>query len=352
MRRWFEVELVVVFASDADCDDVSAAHERLREMGLSSVEMNGEGAKMLRVQSVGESADVQPDVQQIEMMPGVRSVLHMAAQYKLASRTHRQADTEFEVKGVRFGGKNLTVIAGPCSIEGRQQLLDAAGAVSASGAGVLRGGTFKARTSPYSFQGLGKAGLELLKEAGERAGLVTITEVTDPRDVDVACQYVDILQIGARNIQNFNLLVEVGKTDKPVLIKRGISATIDELLMSAEYVLDQGNERVILCERGIRTFNQEVRYTLDLSAVPVIQSRSHLPVFVDPSHAAGRREWVTPLAMAAVACGAQGVMVEVHGDPGRALCDGPQALVFEEFAELMEKVRAMAPIVGRTLSGC
>ena len=270
--------------------------------------------------------------------------------YKLASREFHEADTILDIKGIRVGGPHVNIIAGPCAIESREILFGVGQAVKDAGASILRGGAYKPRTSPYSFSGMGKEGLELLKEAGEALDMPTITEVVDPRDVPIVYQYADIFQIGARNMQNFNLLLEVGKTDKPVFIKRGIAASITELLMSAEYVLSQGNHRVILCERGIRTFADEVRFTLDVSAIPVIQERSHLPVFVDPSHAAGKRDLVPALAMAGIAAGAAGAIVEVHSCPDRALCDGPQAVLPHNFAKLMEQIRQIAEIVGHRVT--
>ena len=255
-----------------------------------------------------------------------------------------------KVKGIRIGGPHVCIIAGPCAIESREILFEVGRAVKDAGAAILRGGAFKPRTSPYSYKGMGEEGLKILKEAGEELDMPTITEVVDPRDVEVVNQYADIFQIGARNMQNFNLLLEVGKTDKPVFIKRGLSATITELLMSAEYVLSQGNHRVILCERGIRTFGDDVRFTLDVSAVPVIQEKSHLPVFIDPSHAAGKRDLVPPLALAGIAAGAAGAIVEVHSCPDRAMCDGPQAVLPKNFAKLMDQIRQVAETVGHRVT--
>jgi 3-deoxy-7-phosphoheptulonate synthase len=251
------------------------------------------------------------------------------------------------VDGAAIGGNQLVVIAGPCAVESREQLLAAAHRVRQAGAVILRGGAFKPRTSPYSFQGLEEEGLKLLAEAARQTGLATVTEVVDEYSLELAVQYVDMLQVGARNMQNFRLLQAVGRSGKPVLLKRGLSATVEEWLMAAEYIMSEGNEQIVLCERGIRTFEQSTRNTLDLSAVPLVKSLSHLPVIVDPSHATGDRRLVGPMARAAVAAGADGLLIEVHPEPARALCDGPQSLTPAQFAALMEELRAVAAAVGR-----
>ncbi|MGH7480204.1 MAG: 3-deoxy-7-phosphoheptulonate synthase, partial [Candidatus Methylomirabilales bacterium] len=269
--------------------------------------------------------------------------------FKLASRDFKTESSVVEVNGVAVGGERLAVIAGPCSVEGRQMLLETATNVKAAGATLLRGGAFKPRTSPYSFQGLGEEGLRYLAEVREITGLPVVTELMDPRDAELVMKYADMVQIGARNMQNFRLLKEVGIHRKPVLLKRGMSSTIKELLMSAEYIMSEGNYNIVLCERGIRTFEEYTRNTLDLSAVPSLKQLSHLPVIVDPSHAAGKWDLVAPLALAAVAVGADGLMVEVHPQPEVALSDGPQALIPSRFAALMEQMRALAPVVGRRL---
>jgi len=269
--------------------------------------------------------------------------------YKLASRDFNPADTVIEIGPHRVGGDCLAVVAGPCSIESEAQLRTVATATRDAGAAFLRGGAFKPRTSPYSFQGLGEEALKLLRDIGGEVGMPTITEVLDVRDLELVARYADVLQIGARNMQNFRLLADVGKIDKPVFLKRGPSATVEELLMSAEYILSEGNRRVILCERGICGFEKSTRYTLDLSAVPNLQVASHLPVAVDPSHATGRRDLVTPMALAAVAAGAHSVMVEVHPDPERALSDGPQQLTPKAFAQMMSELIPIAKAVGRQL---
>ncbi len=326
--------------------DVRRVVERVSELGLTPHTSKGEFRTI--VGAIGEHAPQAHE--QIEQLPGVDHVLAITQPYKLASREFHEADTILDIKGVHVGGTHVTVIAGPCAIESRDVLFSVGQAVKEAGASILRGGAFKPRSSPYSFRGMGREGLELLKEAGQLLNMPTVTEVMDPRDLDMVCQYADILQIGARNMQNYNLLLEVGRTDKPVLIKRGWAASVTELLMSAEYVLSQGNHRVMLCERGIRTFAGETRFTLDVSAVPVIQERSHLPVFVDPSHAAGKRDLVPALALACIAAGAAGVMIEVHSCPDRALCDGPQAVMPETFKAIMQQIRQIAEIVGHRVT--
>jgi 3-deoxy-7-phosphoheptulonate synthase len=270
--------------------------------------------------------------------------------YKLVSREFKKADSIVEVaKGVKIGGKKVHVMAGPCAVEKQDLLVHIAQAVKEAGATILRGGAFKPRTSPYSFQGLEEKGLEFLVEAKKKTGLPIVTEVVDPRDVALVAEHADILQIGARNMQNFRLLTEVGAFDKPVLLKRGLSATIKEFLLSAEYIMARGNHKVILCERGIRTFETATRNTLDLSAVPVIKGLSHLPIIVDPSHATGRWELVVPLARAAVAAGADGIMVEVHQNPEEALCDGEESIKPNKFKTMMGELKAIAEAIGREI---
>ena len=340
------MDLVVVMRSTATAEDKEAVTRRIDDLGLEAQVADGEFRTVI-------SAAGSPEVtvsEQLEQLSGVDRVIFVTQPYRLASREFHEADTIIDIKGIRVGGPHVNVIAGPCAIESRELLFEVGRAVKEAGASILRGGAFKPRSSPYSFQGMGLEGLKLLQEAGEALNMPTITEVTDPRDVEIVYQYTDIFQIGARNMQNFNLLLEVGKTDKAVFIKRGLAASITELLMSAEYVLSQGNHRVMLCERGIRTFAEEVRFTLDVSAVPVIQERCHLPVFIDPSHAAGKRDLVPPLALAGVAAGAAGVIVEVHSCPEKALCDGPQAVLPQRFKQLMEELRRAAEIVGHRVT--
>lgn len=338
--------MIVVMKSNSTEEDVQRVIERVGELGLSPHPSRGEFRTIIG--AIGErSIEFQ---QQLEQLPGVDEVMAITQPYKLASRQFHEADTILDVRGVRIGGPHVNIIAGPCAIESREILFEVGRAVKDAGAAILRGGAFKPRSSPYSFMGKGKEGLEILKEAGDELEMPTITEVVDPRDVEVVYEYADMFQIGARNMQNFNLLLEVGKTDKPVFIKRGLAASITELLMSAEYVLSQGNHRVILCERGIRTFSDDVRFTLDVSAVPVIQEKSHLPVFIDPSHAAGKRDLVPALALAGIAAGASGAIVEVHSCPDRAMCDGPQAVLPDNFVKLMEQIRQIAEIVGHRVT--
>ncbi len=336
------MDLIVVMKANAAASDVSRVVERVTELGLLPHLSKGQSRTI--VGAIGPKT-VQAQ-EQLEQLPDVDEVVAVTQPYKLASREFHQPDTILDIKGVRVGGPFVNIIAGPCAIESQEVLFAVGRAVKQAGASILRGGAYKPRTSPYSFSGKGREGLELLKRAGEELEMPTITEVLDPRDVEAVYEYADIFQIGARNMHNFNLLLEVGKTDKPVFIKRGLAASITELLMSAEYVLSQGNHRVILCERGIRTFADEPRFTLDVSAVPIIQERSHLPVFVDPSHAAGKRDLVPALALAGIAAGASGAIVEVHNCPDRALCDGPQAVLPESFSNLMEQIRQVADIVG------
>ena len=282
-------------------------------------------------------------------MDGVKECHRIVSPYKLASRHFRPGGTVVRIDGVEIGGGEVIVMAGPCSVENRDQIEQAAEIVARQGARVIRGGAFKPRTSPYSFQGLGEEGLKLLRAAADRQHLLVISEVMDQSQIAMLSEYADILQVGARNMQNFHLLRQIGYVRKPVLLKRGISATIEELLLSAEYVLSGGNYDVILCERGIRTFESYTRNTMDISAIPVVHALSHLPIVADPSHGTGRRDKVLPMARAAVAAGADGLLVEVHPDPDHALSDGAQSLKPQQFSELMQQLRIIAPAVGRTL---
>ncbi len=287
--------------------------------------------------------------QPLDALPGVEKVMPILKPYKLASREFKPENSIIDVDGIEIGGNKIAVIAGPCSVESVDSLVEIAAGVQHAGATLLRGGAFKPRTSPYAFQGLGEEGLKYLDVARKKTGLKVITELMDPRETELLEKYADIIQIGARNMQNFRLLMEVVLQKKPVLLKRGMSSTIKELLMSAEYIMSQGNYNVILCERGIRTFEDYTRNTLDLSAIPVIKELSHLPVVVDPSHAVGRWELILPMAKAAIAAGADGLMIEVHNDPGSALCDGAQSLLPKKFAQLMDEVKAVAHAVGREI---
>jgi 3-deoxy-7-phosphoheptulonate synthase len=286
---------------------------------------------------------------QLEALPGVERLVATKKPYKLVSRDYRPQKTEIQLGRIKVGAKKIVVMAGPCSVESRAQCMEIAESVAKAGATVFRGGAFKPRTSPYSFQGLGREGLEILAEVRERTGLLVITEVMDTRDVELVASYADIIQIGARNVQNFSLLNEVGRTRVPVFVKRGMMTTITEFLMSAEYVMSNGNENVILCERGIRTFDTTLRNTLDLSAVPLLQSLTHLPVVVDPSHGVGDWRYVVPMARAGVAAGADGLMIEVHHEPERAFSDGIQSLLPRRFADGMVEIRKVARAVGRTV---
>ncbi|MDK2887248.1 MAG: 3-deoxy-7-phosphoheptulonate synthase [Thermoanaerobacter sp.] len=335
--------MVVVMDGRASAGEVEAVILRLKEHGFSPHPIYG--VRRIVIGAVGDRRTL--DSLGLETMPGVERVVPIMKPYKLVSREAREEDTVVRVGGAAIGGNQLVVIAGPCAVESREQLLAAAHRVRQAGAVILRGGAFKPRTSPYSFQGLEEEGLKLLAEAARQTGLATVTEVVDEYSLELAVQYVDMLQVGARNMQNFRLLQAVGRSGKPVLLKRGLSATVEEWLMAAEYIMSEGNEQIVLCERGIRTFEQSTRNTLDLSAVPLVKSLSHLPVIVDPSHATGDRRLVGPMARAAVAAGADGLLIEVHPEPARALCDGPQSLTPAQFAALMEELRAVAAAVGR-----
>ena len=337
--------MIIVLKPDHREEDRRQLVQTLRALGLSVHESHG--AHRTIIGAIGDEAALRE--LPLESMPGVERVIPILKPYKLVSREFHPESSEVDVDGVLFGPGPIQIIAGPCSIEDRQLLLETAYAIKEAGATLLRGGAFKPRTSPYAFQGLGEKGLELLAEAREATGLPVVTELMDPRDTVLVAKHAAVVQIGARNMQNFRLLREVGNLPKPVLIKRGMSATVTEWLMSAEYVAAQGNRRIILCERGIRTFETATRSTLDLSAVPVLKTQTHLPVVVDPSHAAGRFDLVAPLARAAVAAGADGLMIEVHARPEAALCDGNQSLKPERFARVVTEVAAVARAVGREL---
>jgi 3-deoxy-7-phosphoheptulonate synthase len=285
----------------------------------------------------------------LELIEGVREVVKISEPYKLVGRTFKPRDSIVEIAGVRVGGTEVVVMAGPCSVENREQIQAVASSVRESGARVLRGGAFKPRTSPYTFQGHGEDALRWMREAANLSGLAVVSEVMDSRNLDMMLRYVDCLQVGARNMQNYDLLKELGRIRRPVLLKRGLSATIEEWLLSAEYILSGGNPDVILCERGIRTFESATRNTLDISAIPVVKKRSHLPILVDPSHGTGRRDKVVPMARAAIAAGADGLLIEVHNDPDHALSDGAQSLFPEQFDGLMAELRVIAPVLGRSL---
>jgi 3-deoxy-7-phosphoheptulonate synthase len=339
--------MMIVMKEGATKEQVAHVVERIEEVGCSAHISKGELLTVIgaigdrdRVASLG-----------LEGASGVDHVVPILKPYKLASAQFRKGErTVVDVDGRRVGGDHFGLIAGPCTVEGREQTLEVARVVAENGATMLRGGAYKPRTSPYTFQGLGVEGLRLLQEAKEETGLPIVTELMDVRDVADVVEVADVVQIGARNMQNYTLLAEIGRAGLPVLLKRGLSATLDELLMAAEYVLKEGNGNVMLCERGIRTFETSYRFTLDLMAVPVLRELTHLPVIVDPSHAAGRRDWVQPMSLAAAAAGADGIIVEVHNEPEEAICDGPQALPAEAFAEYAEQVRRIAEIAGKELS--
>jgi 3-deoxy-7-phosphoheptulonate synthase len=338
--------MIIVLRPDASKKQLDHLLSKVKKLGLKP--WVSKGVERTIVGIIGEEDVLR--AQPLEVIPGVEKVLSILKPYKLASRDFRKEDTVVDVgSGVRVGARKIVVMAGPCSVENRKLLLDIARKVKRSGATVLRGGAFKPRTSPYAFQGLGEKGLKFLAEAKRETGLKIVTELMDVRDTALVCKYADIIQIGARNMQNFNLLREVGKTRKPVLLKRGMSNTIKEFLMSAEYILSEGNFNVILCERGIRTFEDSTRFTMDLSAVPVVKSLSHLPIIVDPSHATGRWGLVAPAAKAAIAAGADGLIVEVHPNPEEAMSDGEQSLLPENFARMMADVERVAKAVGREL---
>lgn len=335
--------MIVVMSINASTADISNVIARIRAMGY-EVHLS-EGKERTIVGVIGRGRPLDRD--QIALMPGVQSVMPVTHPYKIASREYHPDDTLVTLNGVEVGGPDLAIIAGPCSVEGREHIIEIAHAVREAGATALRGGAFKPRTSPYAFQGMGEEGLKYLAEAREATGLPIVTEVMDPSLVPLVCQYADVLQIGARNMQNYALLHAVGESQHPVLLKRGMSSTIEELLMAAEYILSHGNMRVMLCERGIRTFETYTRNTFDINAIPVLKQASHLPVIADPSHGVGKWEYVESVAMAAIAAGADGVILEVHPNPEMAVSDGRQSLKPERFAALVEKLRKLAPVVDR-----
>ena len=337
--------MIIVLKKDATEEEKENVICKIKSLGL-SVHIS-EGEERTIIGAIGDEAKLTET--SFESLGGVESAMPIMKPYKLVSREFKHDSSVIDVDGVKIGGKQIQVIAGPCSVETEELLMDCAEKVKASGANFLRGGAFKPRTSPYSFQGLGEEGLKYMAAAKKKTGLPVVSEIMDPRDIDVICEYVDIIQIGARNMQNFRLLTEVGKAGKPVLLKRGLSGTIAELLMSAEYIASQGNSKIIFCERGIRTFETATRNTLDLTAVPVLKEETHLPVFIDPSHATGKWHLVAPLSKAAVAVGADGLLIEVHSDPANALCDGGQSLKPSTFDTLMKDLQKVAEAVGRTL---
>jgi 3-deoxy-7-phosphoheptulonate synthase len=337
--------MMITMKQDATEDQVRAVVERIESIGACAHRFSGKEVAVIGAIGDGEHIDCL----ELEGSPGVECVIPILEPYKLASMQIRHGERSvLEIGGRKVGGDHFALIAGPCTVESRDQLLTAAHSVNAGGATMLRGGAYKPRTSPYAFGGLGIEGLLLLAEAKAESGLPIVTELMDARDLEAVLEVADVIQIGARNMQNYTLLTEVGRSGSPALIKRGLSSTLDELLMAAEHVLKEGNENVILCERGIRTFETAYRFTLDLTAVPMLKKLSHLPVIVDPSHAPGRRDLVEPLSLAAAAVGADGIIVEVHPAPEEAICDGPQQLRTEDFGRYAQRVEAAAALAGKT----
>lgn len=339
--------MVIILKKGTKIEDVEKIKRKVEKLGCSAHLSYGESCTIIGV--VGDTSKIDTGIFEVEDC--VDNVMRVQSPYKRASRAFHPEDTLIQIEGKQVGGNKLTVIAGPCSVESESQLMTIAKAVKESGATCLRGGAFKPRTSPYSFQGLGIEGLKLLKEAKKITGLPVVSEVMSIEQIESMLEYVDILQVGARNMQNFELLKEVGKVNKPILLKRGLSATIEELLMSAEYIMSSGNEDVILCERGIRTFEHYTRNTLDLSAVLAIKKLSHLPVIVDPSHASGKWWMVEPLSRAALAVGADGIAVEVHHDPANALSDGEQSILPEKFDAMMKSLKEISKIMNKEIQG-
>ncbi len=338
--------MVIMMEKGATDNQIEHVIEFLDERGLSVHKSTGAEHTVLGV--IGDVGKV--DIRDLKVLPGVADAYRISVPYKLTSREFRQENTVIKIGDVSIGGDEVVVMAGPCSVESEEQTMVIAERVARAGAKILRGGAFKPRTSPYSFQGLGEKGLQILRKAADKYGLLVVTEVMDKDQIELVSQYADILQIGARNMQNFSFIRAMGKATKPVFLKRGIAATIEEWLMSAEYILSGGNSQVMLCERGIRTFETYTRNTLDLSAIPVVKKLSHLPIFADPSHGTGLRNKVIPMARAAIAAGADGIMVEVHHDPEHALSDGAQSLYPNQFDELMDQIRVIAKVVGRKIA--
>jgi len=335
--------LVVVFEQKADEEEINRIVEKIKNMGYSVLKSEGEGQRIIGIGGVKPESDIK----EISMIEGVARVLSISEPYVFAGRDFKPENTIINVGNASIGSEEVTIIAGPCAVENELQIHTVAQYVAKAGAKILRGGAYKPRTSPYSFQGLGEDGLKFIRDAADSNGLKVVTEIIDLTLIDMVGKYTDIFQVGARNMYNYPLLKELGKLNIPVLLKRGLSATIDELLMSSEYILAGGNNKVILCERGIRTFEPSTRNTFDISAIPVIQQKSHLPVIADPSHATGFRDMVTPVARAAVAAGADGLIIEVHNDPNKALSDGPQALLPDQFEKLISEVRLISSAIGR-----
>ncbi|MCZ7603869.1 MAG: 3-deoxy-7-phosphoheptulonate synthase [Ignavibacteriales bacterium] len=338
--------MVVIIEPNATEEQIQNVISHLEEYGFQI--HKSVGVQSTIIGAIGVKPDF--DTRKIKILDGVADVYRVTAPFKLASRNFREVDTVIDIKGIKIGGNNLAIMAGPCSIESEEQMFKLAEIVAKSGAKILRGGAFKPRTSPYSFQGMGEEGLKLIRKAADEFGLLVITEVMEIAQIDIIGKYTDIYQVGARNMQNFPLLRELGATKIPIMLKRGLSATIEEWLMSAEYILANGNPNVILCERGIRTFETYTRNTFDLSAIPVVHKKSHLPVIADPSHATGYRDQVPPMARAAVAAGADGLMIEIHHDPEHAFSDGPQALLPDTYLKLIDELKTIANAIGRDIN--
>jgi 3-deoxy-7-phosphoheptulonate synthase len=337
--------VIVILNKSASTEEISAVLSKLSDFHLKHHFSNLNGQNLITI----SDAPADFDIRRIKILDGVHEVFEVNEPYKLASKSWKKEPTRFNVGGIEIGGDIINVIAGPCAVESEEQIFKIAALLHKNGIKFIRGGAYKPRTSPYSFQGLGLEGLKLLKQAADAYQLRIVTEVIDLSVLDEVYEYADILQIGTRNMQNFYFLTELGKSDKPVLLKRGMHAKIPEWLMSAEYILSGGNEKVILCERGIRTFDNTVRNTMDIAAIPIVKELSHLPVFSDPSHGTGLRSRVAPLALASIAAGADGLMIEMHNDPDKALSDGPQSLTPEQFESLLVKLKPIANVVGRSL---
>jgi 3-deoxy-7-phosphoheptulonate synthase len=338
--------MIVVMSSTATREQIDQVMRKIEEFGLQVHPIFGVEKTVIGV--IGD--DKTKIVETMAGYPGVEKIIPILKPYKFAARETHPEDTVIEVQGVKIGGNTITVMAGPCAVESREQILNVARMVKMAGGSILRGGAYKPRTSPYSFQGLGEEGLRYLAEARQETGLPVVTELTDPRKIELFCEYTDIIQVGARNMQNFVLLTEIGKSGHPVLLKRGPSSRIEDLLLAAEYIIKEGNNQIILCERGISTFETYTRNTLDLSAVAVLKKLTHLPVVVDPSHAVGIAQIVPAMCYAAVAAGADGLLIEIHPNPNAALCDGPQSLDFEKFYSTMKMIRKIAGVMGKQIS--
>jgi 3-deoxy-7-phosphoheptulonate synthase len=336
--------MIVVMEEGATEEQVTKVVDKLMTFGVDIHRSTGERYTILGV--VGPYI---PEIKDIEVLSGVYEVVQVGAPYKLAARAFKPEGTKIKIKDVVIGGEEVVMMAGPCTVESKEQVEAVAAIVARKGVKVLRGGAFKPRTSPYSFQGLGEQGLKLLRDAADRHGMIAVSEIMESSQIPMFIRYADILQVGARNMQNYNLLKDLSKLNKPILLKRGPAATIEETLLAAEYIMSGGNHEVIICERGIKTFETYTRNTMDIAAIPVIKKLSHLPVVADPSHATGRRDKVPPMARAALAAGADGLLIEVHNDPERALCDGPQSLLPEQFDKLVDQLRAIAPAVERRM---